>query len=347
MGTVPPPTKLKKQCVNIISQNTRGLSEDKEEELINSWKKRNVFAGCLQETWRAGGLTQWENNGFVFIHNGLAEKPCSRGAQGVAVVLGPEARKAWEKAGCVRFDFGSRIVAVRLEIAQSDRKRRPVTIFLVSSYASDSSRPAEEHVEFEMQRQRLYDTVRQFEVMVEGTDTNASLGIRSWQAATENYADRDFVVGPFGIPYVNEAGKAVHQLLGMNQLCAATTYFQKTAGGNHAFAYTTWEHPARKSPFQLDHFFVKQKDLKLVRDAGTWNHGVDSDHRAIFLKLELDGTLIMPTVRMERVDRSLLQDPVTRAAWRSVVAENVGLFRGSFIDGVQATPLQVLERAMV
>jgi len=93
MGTVPSPNKHNKQYVNIVSQNTRGLSEDKEEELINSWKKRNVFAGCLQETWRAGGLTQWENNGFVFIHNGLAEKPCSRGAQGVAVVLGPENRQ--------------------------------------------------------------------------------------------------------------------------------------------------------------------------------------------------------------------------------------------------------------
>ena len=62
MGSVPPPTKLKKQCVNIISQNTRGLSEDKEEELINSWKERNVFAGCLQETWQTGGLTQWEKS---------------------------------------------------------------------------------------------------------------------------------------------------------------------------------------------------------------------------------------------------------------------------------------------
>ena len=67
MGTVPPPTKLIKQYVNIVSQNTRGLSEDKEEELINSWKERKVFAGCLQETWRAGGLTQWENDGYVFI----------------------------------------------------------------------------------------------------------------------------------------------------------------------------------------------------------------------------------------------------------------------------------------
>jgi len=268
-------------------------------------------------------------------------------ARGLAVVLGPEARKAWEKAGCQRPDFGSRIVAVRLEIAQSGRKRRSIMIVLVSAYAPDSGRPTEEHVDYEMQKQRLYDSIGRYEVMVEGTDANASLGTRSLHAATENDDGRDRVVGPHGIPLVNHAGKAFHQLLGMNQLCAATTYFRKTAHRNHAFAHTTWKHPGRQSPYQLDHFIVRQKDLKLVRDAGVWNHGVYSDHRAIRLKLKLDGTLIMPLVRSERVDRSLLQDPVTRASWRSVVAENVALFRGSLIDGVQATPLQVLERAMV
>jgi hypothetical protein len=104
-------------------------------------------------------------------------------------------------------------------------------------------------VDFETQKQRLYDSIGRYEVMVEGTDANASLGIRSLHAMTENDDDRDSVVGPYGIPLVNPAGKALHQLLGMNQLCAATTYFQKTAGGKHTFAYTTWEHPGRKSPY--------------------------------------------------------------------------------------------------
>ena len=93
-----------------------------------------------------------------------------------------------------------------MEIAQSDRKRRPVRIVLVSAYAPDSGRPAEEHVDFETQKQRLYDSIGRYEVMVEGTDANASLGIRSLHATTENDDDRDSVVGPYGIPLVNPAG---------------------------------------------------------------------------------------------------------------------------------------------
>ena len=107
------PDQLSKKCVNFVSQNTRGFNVNKEEELIDCWQKNKVYAGCIQETWRTG-KESWENGGFVFIHNGLAKKPCSRGAQGVAIVLGPEARQAWEKAGSQQICIGHRIVAARL-----------------------------------------------------------------------------------------------------------------------------------------------------------------------------------------------------------------------------------------
>ena len=32
---------------------------------------------------------------------------------------------------------------------------------------------------------------------------------------------------------------------------------------------------------------MRQADLKRVLEAGVWKQGVDSDHKAIFLKLEL------------------------------------------------------------
>jgi hypothetical protein len=101
MGSTPGPRGLEKLYVDIISQNVRGFNHTKEEDLLTRLKERGTWAACLQETWRAGGLTQWENDGYVFIHNGLVELPCPRGAQGAAVVLGPKARKAWEKlAAC-------------------------------------------------------------------------------------------------------------------------------------------------------------------------------------------------------------------------------------------------------
>ena len=63
-------------CVDIMSQNLRGFKEDKEEEIILRMVERNLWAVCLQETWRIGDST-WENGGLTFIHHGLSEKPLS------------------------------------------------------------------------------------------------------------------------------------------------------------------------------------------------------------------------------------------------------------------------------
>ena len=154
MGTFLEPKKLRKTFVNIISQNVRGFSHEKEEEFVDCMGKRNVWAACLQETWRTE-QNSWENNGYTFLHNGLDVKPCARGAQGVAIVLGPEAKIAWEQAGCQRLYFGTRIVATRLKLV--DATNRSLDIFLVSSYAPDSSRPNGEHEEFEMHKQCCYN----------------------------------------------------------------------------------------------------------------------------------------------------------------------------------------------
>ena len=78
-----------------------------------------------QETWKAGGEVL-ENKGITFLEHGLATKVCPRGSQGVAMALGPEARKAWERAGSLRLAFGPRILATRLTIM--DQRRRQVTL---------------------------------------------------------------------------------------------------------------------------------------------------------------------------------------------------------------------------
>ena len=52
MGYKHPDDQLRKKCVNIVSQNTRGFNVNKEEELIDCWQKNNVWAGCLQDNTR-------------------------------------------------------------------------------------------------------------------------------------------------------------------------------------------------------------------------------------------------------------------------------------------------------
>ena len=60
---------------------------------------------------------------------------------------------------------------------------------------------------------------------------------------------------------------------------------------------------------------MKQRDLKRVRDARCWNHGVDSDHSAILLKLEIARSFSGPRApRPARGDRGMLQDPIARQA---------------------------------
>ena len=76
----------------------------------------------------------------------------------VAIVLGPEARRAWEKAGSQQIYFGQRIVAARLKTL--DPNGRPMNIVLASTYAPDSSRAIGEHEEFEADKQRLYDSIK-------------------------------------------------------------------------------------------------------------------------------------------------------------------------------------------
>ena len=54
----------------------------------------------FQKTWKAGRkVRENEGKGITFLEHGLATRarPCA--SEGVAIALGPEARKAWERAG--------------------------------------------------------------------------------------------------------------------------------------------------------------------------------------------------------------------------------------------------------
>ena len=95
----------------------------------------------FQETWKTGSEVR-ENEGITFLEQGLATKVCPCGSQGVAAALGPEARKARERAGSLRLTSGSRILATRLTIM--DQHKSPVSLFLVSAYAPDTSQSPEE-----------------------------------------------------------------------------------------------------------------------------------------------------------------------------------------------------------
>ena len=116
---------------------------DKQEALVEWAKTKHVYVACLQEVWRTG--TKVQDNvhvhgmptGWALITHGLQTAVCARGSQGVGILLSPEAKVAWEKAGCDTFTFGDRILAVRLLLR--DEKGRTAYTWIISAYAPVSS----------------------------------------------------------------------------------------------------------------------------------------------------------------------------------------------------------------
>ena len=88
-------------AARLTGQNVRGLTTLKLEKLIQFMKSQRLLITCLMETWRVTkqGLEIEEIDGFLIIHHGEPEKSCNRGRNGVAIILSPEARAAWELGG--------------------------------------------------------------------------------------------------------------------------------------------------------------------------------------------------------------------------------------------------------
>ena len=218
----------------------------------------------------------------------------------MAIVLCPDARKAWEAAGSQILHFGIRILAIRLKITSDNGQEDK--IFLVSAYAPIGAAKSAIREEYERNMQQCIAACGKHEFLVIGADTNSSVGTR------DKFDDpfspgRDQVRGIFGMPHQNKAGRELTDLLGINELCLPSTYFRKKT-------YGTWTNPCNKLSHQLDHFIVRQKDLKRVVDAGRYGAlGKDSDHCPIRMLIKVGVRRKKETKSRTRIDRGLLKDP--------------------------------------
>jgi hypothetical protein len=103
----------------------------------------------------------------------------------------------------------------------------------------------------------------------------------------------------------------------MNLLCLPTTYFPKNT-------YCTWTNPGSKLGHQIDHFIVKQADLRRVRNAGYFGLlGQYSDHAPVRITLAINRQLKRDRLDRPptRIDRSLLKDEGVSAAFNAAVKE--------------------------
>jgi len=228
----------------IYSQNVRGLRGirgHKHAEIIEIMETQDVFAWCLQETWALGDETQQDiDTDYVTIHHGLKEKQNRRGSLGVGIVLSPQAWKGVIDAGNKIDYYGQRIIAV--SIALKDGKGEIVKLRLISAYAPDSSKPAEEHALYESQLAAAIANCEADEALIMGADMNASFGhlSRDQIHQSDNGSDTS-IVGNWGVDWVNAAGRRMSSFIGMRNLCLPSTFFQKAIN-----SVATWYHPCNK-----------------------------------------------------------------------------------------------------
>lgn len=289
-----------------FSQNTRGLNDDKEEELLDFMRINNIFASGIQETWRPGigAPSIHDNNGYVVVHHGREQKRRKKGrfSGGVAIVLSPDAKKAWNSANSQTFHFGDRILAIRMHIP--DEKKRLVKIFFVVAYFPIGAASPSMRQEFYLQFEQCITSCLADEVLLIAADTNSSMGTRS--------NARDGVLGPFGVKYCNKAGQELYDCCATLGLCSATTFFQKSQ-------YQTWMNPRSKLGHQIDHFLVRKVDFARIRDAGRFGGlCVESDHQPIRLTLRVAKKLCKQRLKHKEafLDRQLLQQPDVRSQFQ-------------------------------
>ena len=238
-----------KECVYIISQNTRGLKSDtKIQELGTKIKSRNIFPACFQETWRTG-VSTFEHENCIIFSNGL-DPNLVKGRhvkQGVGILLSKNAVTAWKSTGfIVHNDLGARIIAVRLLV--NDNMKNEVGLFLISAYAPIGNANQKLWDNFIEKLEICISRKHPSDILVIGCDTNSSIGTSNKRS---NYGSMRSI-GPFGLTHRNRAAVRFNTNLEVNNLVAVTTHHKKNN-------YTIWTHPRSKLPHQIDHIITRTK----------------------------------------------------------------------------------------
>ena len=204
----------------------------------------------MQETWRLGHEDVADNDGSVFVGRGLDEKPCRRGSQGVGLWLSRGAAEAWETAGRAVLAATPRLLAIRLSV--HDARGRHVSLVLASGYAPHSGMDLAVSDAYYADVDALHAGLRQDDVLVFGTDANATIGIEKSHLPRRSR-------GPNGLDYINNAGRRFLAWLSANGLASAASFYVSGLASD-----ATWFHPRSRLPHAPDHFVVRTCDIKRV-----------------------------------------------------------------------------------
>ena len=306
----------------MFTQNCLGLKTDARIwQLLNSLQHRHTFAACLQETWRAGFAADTHcESGYTLVEWGPPLQQ-GRGSAGVAIALSRAAYAAWQRAGGEHWrDKAGRVLAIRFE-ARDPFTDKFVSVFYVSSYAPNSGMAQAEHDAHEAALDRVIANRKRGDVLIIGTDANASIGKGSLAGSAAECS----AVGPYGTAHLNSAGRRLRTWMETHELVSLASYFRK-------LHYGTWLHThVRRSYISLIawHFIVARAEQRRFTDAGSCRGQlIGSDHRPVGCRVRIAPALERkPTAdargKLMRLDFSELREPRAQACFARSVVQRV------------------------
>ena len=260
----------------LFTQNCRGAKTfDQMTILFNQMVKRRAFATFLQETWRIGD-EEFMQGSQLFVGCG----PCvqvGRGSQGVGIMLGRSATAGWKLGGSIVHRISPRVLALPIS-ANDTLSRAKLGIYLITAYAPTSDKSAAEWDQYYTELSLAISLKPTGYVLVAGFDANASVGIGD-SVCSSGYGTAS--IGPYGVDWLNDAGRRFRSFLSLNELASLATFFRKPY-------YSSWMHPRSNRLYQIDHIIISRCDLKRFTDCGSCRGQLlDSDHRAVGCKMRM------------------------------------------------------------
>ena len=193
----------------MIQWNARSLRRgEKQVELVETMMRNGVDVCAVQETWLGGSAVRTiERTGHTFVLEN--EVGCKR--RGVAIVLSRQATDAWDAAERKMWVSDcKRLLAVRLKL--EDDQGSSVSLVVMSGYRPLAAERAAQE-KFDEDVVDMFDAFSREDVVAFGVDMNGSVGVEFGDA-----------VGRFGLPRVNDSGRAFREAMSALE-CAAPTSF--------------------------------------------------------------------------------------------------------------------------
>ena len=278
----------------LVSMNIRGLDNEDVKlaevvGMLTSGESTAPLAFALQETWHTEtspcGWSMVTRTGCTVIKTGEAWRP-QRGRQrnGVALVLGPAASKAWRALPADKrkpIFSGPRHLAIELTLGGR-------TWRLGSAYAPDSSKPDLEYLEFLAQLGGYAKGGDPRKLLLVGMDGNASVGRSSRRQVNAQLplggAGRQ-PIGGCGFKRLNKRGEMLLNFLADGDLCLANTFFQRS-GPRNVGTFRQTNGSLHQIDYWLTNHFTR---VSFVTDCGKENRWVPqrSDHEPVRITLRV------------------------------------------------------------